>query len=438
MTVVTRTSLTSPNTTKMTILIWFKVVDFNNSQPNNPLPEANPPVVPTALGAGAWPGGAGVSPWSQAGLGEGYGGGGDIGPEPNVFGDPYASPTTPGFRNNPVPLAEWGNQSNTVTFANPGDGTDGPSTSNSGIYITPTKEIILFLGGKFYQNINDVNTGPSPIVHDYAPFFINGNYSTQILAINATELDFTGWNVLVIAIDVSTPDAWPHPTQEGAVSGGVIDYTVPLILSLTQNSLISIVCNGVTHTAGHCQQVLSTTYNGYSTDDGTFTPSVAGDAQYLTYTPITRTNPETNIVETYNLAGDANPTTELFGGTEFAVPCLSGNAADYYNYANTAFSLVQVWLGQRIAPTSDNLAKFYTTDADNNIIPVDDGQAAADAFGTPDIWFVRDNVSGANFQDNQGTAGDFTLISTYQPPTPPNAAITIQDYSPGPSDPEDT
>jgi len=70
---------------------------------------------------------------------------------------------------------------------------------------------------------------------------------------------------------------------------------------------------------------------------------------------------------------------------------------------------------------SNNLAKFVRLDADNKPLLPADIRAAEKAFGTPDIWLVRDSVSGVKYEDNQGTAGDFTVVGT-----------SPQDFFPGP------
>ena len=83
----------------------------------------------------------------------------------------------------------------------------------------------------------------------------------------------------------------------------------------------------------------------------------------------------------------------------------------------------QIWFNKYVEPTPENLANIYRTDTEAGKIYAIGGKAAADAFGTPDIWFERDNVSGIEYGDNQGTAGVFEVVGT--PPA---------DFDPGPDE----
>jgi hypothetical protein len=71
---------------------------------------------------------------------------------------------------------------------------------------------------------------------------------------------------------------------------------------------------------------------------------------------------------------------------------------------------VQIWVGQCVVPTPDNLAKFRTADGK----PVNPAVAAA-AFGTPTFLF-KGNAS--SFVNNQGTGGAFTKTGTVTDVTP--------------------
>ncbi len=110
------------------------------------------------------------------------------------------------------------------------------------------------------------------------------------------------------------------------------------------------------------------------------------------------------------------------------MPCRAAWGGDRYNYARVAFgAATQVWFGKYIDPTQGNYDKFYKLNDQGTIVPVDEGQMAADAFGEPDIWLARDSSAGNRFQDNQSSSGsltDFTVVgaSTAYP----------KDYKPGP------
>jgi len=126
-----------------------------------------------------------------------------------------------------------------------------------------------------------------------------------------------------------------------------------------------------------------------------------------------------------SFAANFGPTVPCaFMAGDFGMPCLSlqeGN--DSYNYQDLAFgAATQVWVGTYVDPSPANFAKFYRTDPDTGLIfPIDAGQAAAAEFGEPDIWLLRDNVSGVLFNDqNLGSAGNLNEIGT------------IKDFGPGP------
>lgn len=72
------------------------------------------------------------------------------------------------------------------------------------------------------------------------------------------------------------------------------------------------------------------------------------------------------------------------------------------------YGLYMLWLGQRIPYSEANYAKFVTV-TNGIATPADNGQAAADAFGTPSIWLVP---PAATFKTNLGTLGALTLAGT--------------------------
>lgn len=125
------------------------------------------------------------------------------------------------------------------------------------------------------------------------------------------------------------------------------------------------------------------------------------------------------------------PMTIQANGLEFALPMLSDYVEDKYRIISplmtdlpapeVEYSCVQVWMDQYIDPTAENLTKFIA-EVDGKLYSPG-GMVAADAFGTPDIWFERDNISGAKFEDNQGTAGEFEVVGT-----------APEDFNPDPSD----
>lgn len=73
-------------------------------------------------------------------------------------------------------------------------------------------------------------------------------------------------------------------------------------------------------------------------------------------------------------------------------------------------SLCQVWFDLRIDPSVVNLAKIY--EIRNGFVCPVGGDVAATAFGVPDIWLERDSISDVKFEENQGTAGVFTVDGT--------------------------
>jgi len=91
------------------------------------------------------------------------------------------------------------------------------------------------------------------------------------------------------------------------------------------------------------------------------------------------------------------------------------------NDQRLVFNYCQIWFGQYIDwSVAGNFAKVAQV-VGGALAPASDTLAAQKAFGASDIFFVRDSVSGIKYEDNQGTAGDFTVIGT-----PP------QDFSPAP------
>jgi len=123
------------------------------------------------------------------------------------------------------------------------------------------------------------------------------------------------------------------------------------------------------------------------------------------------------VVNSVNVSGTSSALSQFNGpapsvivGGKFGVPTLDTwlNVVTAKN-PPMVFAGCQVWFNQRIAATVGNLAKFFRV-ADGFVYPVG-GKIAADAFGVPDVWLERDNISGINFQDNQGT-GTFSVVGT--------------------------
>lgn len=131
-------------------------------------------------------------------------------------------------------------------------------------------------------------------------------------------------------------------------------------------------------------------------------------------------------VQTANLSGVfgiANP-MQFIGGEQVGLPITPQEDSLHFSCGKNSgirFAFLQAWLGKYIEPTEENLSKFLA-EYDNKLYPVG-GQIASDAFGAPDIWLERDNLSGVEFEDNMGTAGEFTVVGT--------APV---DFSPGPED----
>jgi hypothetical protein len=104
------------------------------------------------------------------------------------------------------------------------------------------------------------------------------------------------------------------------------------------------------------------------------------------------------------------PWSLAINGNEFALPCVSENAAGGVN-PSIRYGDVQIWVDQYIdASNADNLAKFR--DADGK--PVNPSIAAA-AFGAP-TYLIRGPASA--IETNGGTGGDFVKTGTVIDATP--------------------
>lgn len=203
------------------------------------------------------------------------------------------------------------------------------------------------------------------------------------------------WNAFFMSADLSAADANPNPVDN----------------SYAANKLLNFVFNGSVinlATARYAGQVYEP-FNGVGFDNPicNHNGSVVGGTVGVNDVAI-------------SVLGDYVPKASSILGLS------DGQSAPNLNLSGVpqpAFelSLTQVWFGTYIAPTVPNLAKFWTKQ--NNLLYPVGGKVAADAFGVPDIWLERDSISDADFQDNQGTAGTFSVVGA----NPTN-------FSPSPSD----
>lgn len=120
--------------------------------------------------------------------------------------------------------------------------------------------------------------------------------------------------------------------------------------------------------------------------------------------------------------GTMEPFKIQYAGTTLTIPAGNFSAMSSIG-AEMAF--FQLWTDQFIDPTSGNLDKFAVEDEDGVLHPAGPNDAK-DAFGTPTYWFVRDNISGLKFEDNQGTGGDVEVVGT-----------DPADFFPGPGEEEE-
>jgi hypothetical protein len=85
------------------------------------------------------------------------------------------------------------------------------------------------------------------------------------------------------------------------------------------------------------------------------------------------------------------------------------------------FHECQIWFNKYVDWSSSTNRSKVMIFQDGRVRPPADVRAAQDAFGSSDIWFLRDGPSGIKYENNQGTAGPFTVVGT-----------NPQDFSPGP------
>jgi len=240
--------------------------------------------------------------------------------------------------------------------------------------------------------------GSAPPIGGPGPFggnkdCANGGIGASI----APAITLGEWNVLFISADLSAADADPNPINN----------------QYTGNKVIKFVFNGVNHGplgyAGQCY--LPFTGGGFGNPLCNHNGNVVGGVIGV---PDTVTSVDGNYVP------QASSQLGLSDGQSAPNINISGVPQPEIELA-----LVQVWFGQAIDPTVGNLTNFWRIDSTVSppkIYPVG-GVVAAKAFGTPDIWLERDNVSGVFFEENQGTAGNFTVVGTAPP-----------DYTPGPEE----
>lgn len=186
---------------------------------------------------------------------------------------------------------------------------------------------------------------------------------------------------LIVALCGNTGGAHPNFVQAGVLWPFSVDVWDHLFLSFSGNSLlINIYRNGV----------------------DILTPQLPGALTGLD-----------DPLADYTIA---------INGGQFGHPILPVNAIT--GHPQVRFFNTQVWFGTYVAPIAGNLDKFVAFDGSGNPIPPPDIRAAQDAFGPSDIWFNRDSVSDIKYEENQGTAGLFTLVGTPPP-----------DFQPGPEEP---
>lgn len=104
--------------------------------------------------------------------------------------------------------------------------------------------------------------------------------------------------------------------------------------------------------------------------------------------------------------------------------------------ADICYAYTHIWLDKYIEPTEKNLLAFFARSKNekyNFVVPPSDKKAAVKQFGMPNIWCYRDKNNRIRFEDNQGTAGKFTVVGPEASPPeeyPPPSAI--RDFRPGP------
>lgn len=283
-----------------------------------------------------------------------------------------------------IPIFEWGYA---VSGANQGA---------SGLYIDPPFDNSPF-GNKTKGSVLFVARGPavSSLVSDNSlgemPFATVSSYLFGFH--NATGIDRSlwlpkEWNVLIMSADLSPLDTLVGPDN---LLANLQHYIV--------NKKIWANLNGAFDTVGGGD--LTGFEQGY--------PIPGGNALYQ------------GFYQTSGNTWTGQPALSMMAG-EFDVPCRDPWASANYNYATVCFGTTQVWFNSYIDPTQANYDKFYTT-RDGKLFPLG-GVVAANFFGTPDIWYERDNVSGVKFEDNQGAAGSPQAVG----------GTTPIDFNPSPTD----
>lgn len=238
--------------------------------------------------------------------------------------------------------------------------------------------IIRTVGADVFTSVN---------VNLSGPFFpAAGDFFAGIPIIDISATNFDG------AVPSSDPlfglDIWNNLTFSVDISVGNA-YGVGMVAPFTQGTKCAVVCNNINTT--------------------------------------TKALPDTNVFSTGVGPNWKINDTDLYGGPPAVVtsrvwnmPVVGTQIGMPFNdnYLPSASPLVlelfnvQVWYGTYVDLTVPaNLAKFVVSDGTNIFAP-SDIRAAQDAFGASDIWFNRDSVSDIKFEDNQGTAGPFTLVGT--------------------------
>lgn len=125
---------------------------------------------------------------------------------------------------------------------------------------------------------------------------------------------------------------------------------------------------------------------------------------------------------------DLPPFSMSMDGKPVGVPLIPNppNTAGFLHaiVGDVEWSRLQIWMGQYIDwGVLSNRQVIYRLDEDTERLYPKSAQDAADIFGQPAIWFVRENVSGIEFSENLGTGGEFEIIGA-----------PLEDYSPGPEE----
>lgn len=292
--------------------------------------------------------------------------------------DPIFNPSA----NNLVSLTEFGYQTVTNSF---GTFEAYNSLWASGDVVNGYDVTAIVAGPAFpLVNVGGVDVAP----FDISAWGINQVYPAISLTAKNCLIDLQGWNLILVAINLSTPDRW-------------LGMVNPNTASVTQGSLFSISVNQNTYFA---------TQGGLG---GTFVPTQVGGFGVGVYSTF-RSN-----VDAINHANSINAAIQVqASGLEYSEPVTLAHADLSFQQAR---SCTQAWLNQYVAPTAPNFDKFYYIS--NDKIYPRGGKVAADAFGDPDVWLERDSVSGVLFQQNNGTAGDFTVVGT-----------DPEDFTPGPEE----